>query len=70
MWTGMLEHAHPRTLKRTAHRFQELAECYADLPFAGLLLEMRANNNRTFKTEYYFLLRLLSLVMIFCSFVM
>lgn len=42
VWAGMLEHAHPRTLKRTAHRLQELAEWYADLPFASLLLEMRA----------------------------
>ena len=42
MWVGMLAHAHPRTLKRTAHRLQELAEWYADLPFTGLLLEMRA----------------------------
>jgi hypothetical protein len=36
LFAGMLAGAHPRTLKRTAHRLQELGERYSDHPDANL----------------------------------
>jgi hypothetical protein len=51
LFAGMLAGAHPRTLKRTAHRLQELAERYSDHPDADLFTFMRERTEAVIKTR-------------------
>lgn len=51
LFAGMLAGAHPRTLKRTAHRLQELAERYSDHPEADIFVIMRNRAEAVIQTR-------------------